>query len=113
MKFKTGFLAGAAVGVWAANKAGQLQRLGIGMKSGGQKGSKGSQRTSSATADQAAEKVKALGDLAKERLSGLIEGPLGEVARERVADLIHSSLSGGASSRSGEDPIDTKARWPR
>ena len=109
MKFKTGFLLGAAAGAWAVNKASELQR--------GRRPA--AARSNSAAAEEASEKLRALSGLARERLSDLVEGPIGNMARDRIADLIGSSLSGGRSSssvnpeRNGNGTIDTDARWPK
>lgn len=111
MKFKTGFLIGAAAGAWAVKKAASLQP------------NRSQEKGAPPGADEAAEKLRALSGLARERLSELIDGPLGTMARERVADLIGSSLggvgntaesdrawSGGA--KREEATIDASARWP-
>lgn len=98
MKFKTGFLLGAAAGAWAVSKASQLQRGG----SAPARGSSGS--------DEAAEKIRALSGLARERVADLVDGPLGTMARDRIAELIGASL-GGRSIR-GDGTIDASARWP-
>ena len=39
------------------------------------------------------EKVLALGDLARERASDLLRGPLGNLARERVIALFENAMS--------------------
>lgn len=104
MRFKTGFLIGAAVGAWAARKAGgAVSGSGVAQSLGG---------------DEAAEKLRALSGLAKERLSDIMEGPIGAVARERFTELIGASLgnksepSSSGQRKNGTSPIDTSARWP-
>lgn len=104
MKFKVGFLLGAAAGAWLANKASDLQH------------GDGRPATSPAVAaDEAAAKLKALSGLARERLTDLIEGPIGTMARDRLTEAIGSSLSGArpGSSRTErsyrDDAIDAKA----
>ncbi|MHB8245563.1 MAG: hypothetical protein ACYDGN_09465 [Acidimicrobiales bacterium] len=102
MKFRTGFVVGAAVGAWAASKASGLQR---GRRRPPAKGS------GVPAADEAAEKLRAFSGLARERLADIVEGPLGNMARERIAEVISSTLSGAKSS--GNGTVDTTARWPR
>ncbi len=97
MKFKTGFLLGAAAGAWAVSKASQLQRGGSAAR-----GVAGSEET--------AEKIRALSGLARERVADLVDGPFGTMARDRIAELIGASL-GGRSGR-GNGTIDTNAHWP-
>jgi hypothetical protein len=116
VKFKTGFLLGAAAGAWAASKASELQK---GRRPGSGAGP---------VTEDAAERLRALTGLARERLAEVMEGPVGNAARERLADLIGSSISGAVrGSRSGSGAktagnrdsvngsatIDTNARWPR
>ncbi|MGO9558866.1 MAG: hypothetical protein ACLPQS_13155 [Acidimicrobiales bacterium] len=110
MKFKIGFLLGAAAGAWAVNKASEVQR---GRRPAAAMGS------TTSGADEAAEKLRAISGLARERLSDLVEGPIGSMARDRIADLIGTSLSSnirsGASSVNGSSTngaIDTDTRWP-
>jgi len=97
MRFKVGFAMGCAVGIWAASKASQLQRVGAGPKRNGP-AANGS-RTEAVTAD----KVRAISDLARARLGDLLESPISGVARDRMTELIGASLSGATAS----------ARWPR
>jgi hypothetical protein len=101
VRFKTGFLIGAAVGAWAARKAGSaVSSSGVAQSLGG---------------DEAAEKLRALSGLAKERLGDIMDGPLGAVARERFADLIGASIgnkAGSSSQGKNGSPIDASARWP-
>jgi hypothetical protein len=108
MKFKVGFLLGAAAGVWAANKASELQH--------GPGSARPATAPPPATADEAAEKLKALSGLARERITTIAGGPLGNLARERLTEAISSSLSGarsngGSRRRNGSDPIDTRGGW--
>jgi len=44
-------------------------------------------------AELKAEKVLALGDLARERASDLLRGPVGNLARERVIALFEGAIS--------------------
>ena len=98
MKFRTGFLVGAAVGAWAVRKAAELQN-----------GQSGFSRPASPLGDEPAEKLKALSDIARERLSDLIEGPIGNLARDRIGELIGASLGSG---RSGSrESVDVGGRW--
>ncbi len=107
MKFKIGFLLGAAAGAWVANKASELQHGPDARPS----------MSAGSTADDAADKLKALTGLARERFSGFIEGPIGNAARDRLTDVIGASLSGSRTSANvrgvresrDEGPIDVKA----
>lgn len=102
MKFKTGFVLGAAAGVWAARKAGELAG--------------GPSKQLPFGSEEAGEKLRALSGLAKERLADIMDGPLGAKARDRVTELIGTSFGGSSSpsdrwrSASSEDPIDASAR---
>ncbi len=100
MRFKTGFVIGAAVGAWAARKA-------AGLAPGGK------QRPFAP--EEASEKLRALSGLARERLSDLVEGPIGTMARERMTDLLGASLSSATTERGGSRsaesrPIDVSGR---
>ncbi|HLI45015.1 MAG TPA: hypothetical protein VKU92_11180 [Acidimicrobiales bacterium] len=118
MKFKTGFVLGAAAGAWAASKAAGLQRS----------------RSTTAPrptglGDEAAEKLRALTGLARERLADIMDGPVAKVAGERAANLARDRIvdligAGAAASmrpgsRSGASrshlngAIDANGRWPR
>jgi hypothetical protein len=101
MRFKAGFVVGCAVGAWAVAKASHVQRPGV-----------ATGRRSSRDVDLTAEKVRAIGDLARERLTTFLDSPAGEAARERVTDLIGSSLA-GVGAQSWHRPIDTSASSPR
>jgi hypothetical protein len=112
VKFKTGFFLGVAAGAWAANKASGLQRGGAG---GAQKLWA---RSAGASSEEAADKLRALTDLARERLAEVMDGPIGNLARERLTDLIGTSLGGpprgeSSSTNGVNGSIDTTARWPR
>lgn len=95
-----GFVAGCAVGVWAAAKAAQLQRLGVrpdrlsGLLSS---------RAATAGPEVKAEKLRALGDLAIERVTSLV-GDRGALKHDRIVGLIGSSLR--------EDHDRPPAKWP-
>ena len=99
MKFKTGFLVGAAAGLWAAKRAGVLDSR------------KATSAVSAARAagtggvEQTAEKLRALSGLARERVIGMVDGPIGEMTRGRLADLLGASFGDGSDS-----PIETSAR---
>jgi hypothetical protein len=84
-----GFVAGCAVGVVAAVKAAQLQRVGV--QPGERWPSSVNSRAAGVSAEVTAEKLRALGDLAKERVTGLV-GERGMAKHDRLAGLISSSL---------------------
>jgi len=92
MRFKLGFVVGCAAGAWAAAKAAELRR---GDQSLGDSGSwprvVGS-RAKTVSAEVAAEKVRAVSDLARERVNGFMDSPLGGVARQRVTEIITTSI---------------------
>ena len=100
MRFRAGFVVGCAVGGWVVTKASHLQRLGVAPRRGAAR-----------DVDATAEKLRALGDLARERFTTFLDSPAGEATRERVTELIGASLAGVGSSLSR--PIDTSASWPR
>jgi hypothetical protein len=108
MKFKVGFVLGAAAGAWIANRATELQR-GPGAKPA---------VSPVEAADEAAERLRAITNLARERLTTVMDGPVGNLARDRIADLIGASLSqsrdgepSGRHSSRNRGSIDTKASW--
>jgi hypothetical protein len=95
MRFRTGFVVGCAAGFYLTKKARQLRAP---IASRGQLASPTSdwsQHTSPnvRAAELKAEKVLALGDLARERASDLLRGPVGNLARERVIALFESAVS--------------------
>ena len=100
MRFKAGFVVGCAVGAWTVTKASQLQRLGVGTR-----------RIPRRDFEVSAEKVRALGDLARERLTTFLDSPAGEATRERVTELIGASLAGVGGTRSRS--VGTADGWPR
>ena len=103
MRFKTGFLMGCVAGVWAASKASQLRRGDV--QQADWPRVVGS-RAESVNAEAAAEKMRAIGDLARERINGLIDSPLGGVARQRATEILTSSLKRSAEGQSA-------ASWAR
>ncbi|HKH88248.1 MAG TPA: hypothetical protein VKA05_05470 [Acidimicrobiales bacterium] len=90
MRFKAGFVTGCAVGLWAANKTAQLRRVGVRPHSGAPR-SVGS-RADAINAELTAEKMRALGQLARHRLNDVLERPMGVAARARLADFVGSSV---------------------
>ena len=101
MGFRVGFVAGCAVGVWAAAKAGQLQRLGV--EPAQRWPGSVSSRAAAVNAEVTAEKLRAIGDLARERVTGLV-GERATAKQDRIATLLGSSLR--------EDPHKAPNRWP-
>jgi hypothetical protein len=53
------------------------------------------------TGDLRAEKVLALGDLARERARDMLRGPVGSLARERVIALFEDAISSQRSEQAG------------
>jgi hypothetical protein len=102
MGFRVGFVAGCAVGMWAAVKAAQLQRLGV-QPARRWPGSVSSRATPTANPEVTAEKLRALGDLARERVTSLV-GDRGTARQDRIAGLLGASLR--------EGPDRASARWP-
>jgi hypothetical protein len=95
MRFRTGFVVGCAAGFYLTHKARQLSAP-VGGRS--QLASVTSDRlrhngTSVRGAEVKAEKVLALGDLARERAGDLLRGPVGNMARERVIALFENAIS--------------------
>jgi hypothetical protein len=89
MRFKTGFVVGCAAGAWAASKAASLRRVDYSDNSWPRVvGS----RARAVSAEVAAEKVRAVSDLARERVNGFMDSQAGAVARQRMAELITTTL---------------------
>ncbi|MGH9292521.1 MAG: hypothetical protein ACRDZ6_07065 [Acidimicrobiales bacterium] len=97
MRFKLGFVIGCAAGAWAAGKAVKLQRTAV---------PSASKPRGNGSADITAEKVRAIGDLARERFGTFLDSPAGNAAMKRFTDLVGESLTGIVTSR----PVSTTAR---
>ena|SRR5271166_1072168 len=95
MRFKTGFVVGCAAGFYLTQKARQFRVPLAGRAWVTTPTSDWSRHTGpgSLTADLKAEKVRALGDLARERASDLLRGPVGDLAHERVIALFESAIA--------------------
>ena len=97
MKFRTGFVVGCAVGLYATRKAQQLRGPLAGRTTLVAPGewplSTPSAARSSFAADVASDKVRALGTLARERASDVLRGPVGDLAKERVVAMFESVLA--------------------
>jgi len=89
MRFKTGFFLGCAAGAWAVGKASHLKRSD---DTEAEWPTVASSRAEHMSAEATAERVRAFGDLAKERFNGFLESPIGGMARDRLADMVGSSL---------------------
>ncbi|MGH9304180.1 MAG: hypothetical protein ACRDZ5_07180 [Acidimicrobiales bacterium] len=90
MRFKFGFMVGCAAGAWAVSKVVQLRKVGI---------VPGAASRSNGTGDLTAEKARAIGDLAKERLTTFLDSPAGGVAMRRFTEVVADSLSGIVTTR--------------
>jgi hypothetical protein len=95
MRFKTGFLVGCATGLYLTRKVRQLQGPLAGSRPLSAPGSRwlGQSGPSMLSGDLKAEKVLALGDLARERARDVLRGPVGNLARERVIALFEDAIS--------------------
>jgi hypothetical protein len=95
MRFRTGFVVGCAAGCYLTHKARQLSAPVVDRS---QLASVTSDwlrynGTSARAAEVKAEKVLALGDLARERAGDLLRRPVGNLARERVIALFENAIS--------------------
>ncbi|MGA8680579.1 MAG: hypothetical protein ABSB54_02625 [Acidimicrobiales bacterium] len=88
MRFKVGFVLGCAAGAWAASKASQLKKSGHPRADWPRVASS---RAEAVNAEATAERVRALGDLARDRFSGLLASPLGGLARARMGEMLSAS----------------------
>jgi hypothetical protein len=100
MRFKTGFFLGCAAGAWAASKASHLKR------GDNVQADSPSWRAEHVSSDAGAERVRALGDLARERFNSLLDSPLGEMARDRLTEVVGSSTGRG----NGRDSASQRPR---
>jgi hypothetical protein len=100
MRFGLGFAVGCAVGALVATKASQLHRLDA------------PHARTHRDVEVTAEKVRAIGDLARERFTTILDSPSGEAARERVTELIGASLAGVGAGGSGR-LLDPAVHWSR
>ena len=95
MRFKTGFVVGCAAGFYLTQKARQLRAPLAGRTT--VLTSRSDWPLASAPgavlAPLSSEKVRAIGDLARERATDLLRGPVGDVARERVLALFEERLA--------------------
>ncbi len=95
MRFKTGFVVGCAAGFYLTQKARQL-RAPLAARGWGDATAWDWRRQSgpgTLAADLKAEKVRALGDLARERATDLLRGPVGDLARERAMALFEGAIA--------------------
>jgi len=94
MRFKTGFVLGCATGLYVTRKVRQLRVPLSGrdpvatpsspwLRPGG---------LSMITSDPKADKVLAVGDLARQRARDLLRGPVGDLARQRVIALFEDAV---------------------
>jgi hypothetical protein len=89
MRFKIGFVVGCAAGAWAASKVAELRHVETPDNSWPRVvGS----RAKNLSAEVAADKVRAVSDLARERMNFLMDSQLGGVARQRVTEIITTTL---------------------
>ncbi len=95
MRFKTGFVLGCATGLYLTRKVRQLRGPLAGRETVPPASSSRLRQSglSLITSDPKAEKVLALGDLARQRARDIIGGPVGEVARQRVIALFEDTIA--------------------
>ncbi len=95
MRFKTGFLVGCATGLYLTHKARQLSAPVMGRSQLASVTSDWLRHngTGARAAEMKAEKVLALGDLARARAGDLLRGPVGNRARERVIALFENAVT--------------------
>jgi hypothetical protein len=89
MKFRTGFVVGCAAGAWAAAKVAELRH--VETRDSSWPRVVGS-RAKNVSAEVAADKVRAVSDLARERMNFLMESPIGGLARQRVTEILTTTL---------------------
>jgi hypothetical protein len=95
MRFKTGFLVGCATGLYLTRKVRQLQDPLGGHRAIAAPGSQWLRQSGPSlfTGDVRAEKVLALGDLARTRARDLLQGPVGKLARDRVIAMFEDAAA--------------------
>ena len=95
MRFKTGFVVGCATGLYLTHKVRQFQGPLAGRGPVSASGSKWLRQNSPSilSGDLKADKVLALGDLARERARDLLRGSVGNLARERAISLFEEAVS--------------------
>ena len=95
MRFKTGFVVGCAAGVYLTQKARQLRAPLAGRTWVTAPASDWLRQDvpGAFPLELRAEKVRALGDLARERATDLLRGPVGDLARERVIALFEGAIA--------------------
>jgi hypothetical protein len=93
MRFKTGFIVGCAAGVYVTHKARELRAPLTGRWVKAPAGRARQESAAALVAELKAEKVRALGDLARERAGDLLRGPVGDLARERVIALFEGAIA--------------------
>jgi|ERR1019366_849711 hypothetical protein len=95
MRFRTGFVMGCATGLYLTKKARQLRTPLAGRGGVSAAGTQWLRQSGPGlfTGDLKAEKVLALGDLARERARDLLRGPVGNLARERVIALFEDAIA--------------------
>ncbi|MGO9332918.1 MAG: hypothetical protein ACLQCU_02480 [Acidimicrobiales bacterium] len=95
MRFRTGFVLGCAAGFYLTQKARRLRAPLAGRSPLTSPASDWLGRNGPGVhaAELRAEKILALGDLARERASDLLRGPVGNLARERVIARFESAIA--------------------
>jgi hypothetical protein len=95
MRFKTGFVVGCAAGVYLTQKARQLRTplAGRTWVTAPAPDWRHQEAPGAFSSELRAEKVRALGDLARERATDLLRGPVGDLARERVIALFGGAIA--------------------
>ena len=95
MRFRTGFVVGCATGLYLTKKARQLRAPLAGRTGVSAPGTQWLRQSGPGllSGDLKAEKVLALGDLARVRARDLLRGPVGNLARERAIALFEDAVA--------------------
>jgi len=94
MRFKTGFVVGCAAGFYLTQKARRLRApLATRAWMNSSTPDRPTPQSPVRLSDVRVEKVRAIGDLARERAGDLLRGPAGDLARERVIALFEGAIT--------------------
>jgi hypothetical protein len=94
MRFKAGFVVGCAAGVWAASKASHLRHPTRDQGSWPRVVNSRADLVGAGGSDLAVERLRALFDLARERVGDVFEGQFHSIARDRASSVLNGALAG-------------------